>query len=227
MTEMSTDDIRDTIRRHFDKRAPTFDAGSSHDFKSPAMRVAWYDKVRAWTGRAPIDVLDCGCATGFFALIAAELGHRARGLDLSPGMVAEARRKAAANGVTAVFLQGDATEPPIDGKSVDLILERHLLWTLQDPATAVSRWRKLLRPGGRLISVGMDWRTLVKTTTGDDYAPFRRRLPLYGGRSADDIVRLYEAAGYADLNVEWLRDDVYWHDGIDVERYAIHARNPV
>ncbi len=223
---MTTDEILEKIRRHFDGRAATFDAGSSHDFKSPAMRAAWYERVKAWAGPGPLDVLDCGCATGFFALIAADFGHRARGLDLSPGMVAEARRKAAAVASPAAFLEGDVAAPPIEDRGVDLILERHLLWTLLDPAATVSGWKRLLRPGARVVSVGMDWRGLSSTTTGGDFAPFLHRLPFYGGRPALDIVALFEEAGYRDVTVEPLEDQVYWHDGVDAERYAVHARNP-
>jgi len=218
--------LHEAIRQHFTKRAPIFDSEANHDFKSPEMKIAWYDRVRAWLGPEPLDVLDCGCATGFFALIAAELGHRAQGVDLTPAMVAEARRKAEVSGVEALFHVADATNPPVADASIDVILERYLFWTLPDPKAAVRNWRRVLKPGGRLVTVGLDWRSLVTTTTGGDYAPLRPMLPFYGGRPAEDFIALLTDAGYVDLVVEPMMEDVYWHDGRNWDRWAVHATSP-
>jgi 2-polyprenyl-3-methyl-5-hydroxy-6-metoxy-1,4-benzoquinol methylase len=54
-------------------------------------------------------VLDVGCGTGEHALVAAEEGSGATGIDGSPAAIALARRKAEERGVEAWFLVWDAT----------------------------------------------------------------------------------------------------------------------
>jgi 2-polyprenyl-3-methyl-5-hydroxy-6-metoxy-1,4-benzoquinol methylase len=49
------------------------------------------------------------------------------------------------------FRRGDAEAPPAEGAPYDVILERHVIWTLPQPREAVQAWRALLKPGGLLI----------------------------------------------------------------------------
>ena len=101
-----------------------------------------------------------GAGTGFLALLLAELGHRVTGVDLAPGMLALARAKAArlpAGAVRPVFAPGDAVDPPLPAGSVDAVISRHLLWTLTEPQRAFANWRRLLRPGGRVVAIDGLW----------------------------------------------------------------------
>jgi len=222
---MTMEEINAVVSRHFSSRATRFDSEPTHDLKSPAQRDAWFGRVAAWVGSSeggkPQRVLDAGCATGFFSLIAAELGHDACGVDISPAMVAEAVRKAAASGLQPSFQVGDAAASELAERSFDVVLERHLLWTLPSPQRAVRHWLHLLRPSGRLVSVGVDWRRETGSATQGDYAPLMPLLPFYGGRPAQDIVDLLTEAGYVDVSVESLHDDVYWLDGRDRDRFAV------
>ena len=52
--------------------------------------AAWIRAIERLLPPPPADVLDVGTGTGFVALIASQLGHRAIGLDLSSSMLAEA-----------------------------------------------------------------------------------------------------------------------------------------
>src|SRR5688572_13640084 len=52
-------------------------------------------------------MLDLACGTGTLALMQAEAGWEVIGLDASPAMLAEARRKQAAAGVDVTFVAGD------------------------------------------------------------------------------------------------------------------------
>jgi ubiquinone/menaquinone biosynthesis C-methylase UbiE len=220
-------DLADALREHWNARAAGFDAGVTHDLQSPAQERAWREAVARWTGPAPVDVLDVGCATGFFALLTASAGHRAHGVDLSPAMVEEARRKAAATGSTATFALGDATAlDDVPDASVDVVLERHLMWTVPDPGAAVAEWVRVLRPGGLLVTVGVDWRDETRSPTHGAYAALRGDLPFYGGRPADDVVALHEAAGLREVRVESLHHDDYWLDGRGRDRYAVLGRRP-
>ncbi|MET9600636.1 class I SAM-dependent methyltransferase [Streptomyces sp. NPDC006459] len=75
-----------------------------------------------------VGLLDVGGGTG--------AGHRVIGVDLAPRMVERARAKLAAAGLAGRFLVGDAAAPPTGSDRYDVVLCRHLLWTLPDPAAA-------------------------------------------------------------------------------------------
>lgn len=62
--------------------------------------------MRSWMPASPVDVLDLGCGTGSLSLVLAEQGHRPSGVDLSPLMVEQARRKLSAAGFDAVMMLG-------------------------------------------------------------------------------------------------------------------------
>src|SRR5207237_10912279 len=97
-----------------------------------------------------LDALDVGCGTGFLSLELAGRGHRVTGIDFAPQMLAEARKKATAQRLAVRFEEGDAEQLPFAAGSFDLVMTRHVLWTLPHPEPAVDEWIRVLRPGGRL-----------------------------------------------------------------------------
>ena len=56
-------------------------------------------------------ILDMGCGTGRHAVELAERGFRVTGVDISEGMLAEARKKAEAAGVEVSWVHADASAP--------------------------------------------------------------------------------------------------------------------
>ena len=56
---------------------------------------------------------------------------------------------------------GDAADPPFGPSSADVVLCRHVLWSLDDRDAVVARWIRLLRPGGRLVLIEGSWATGV------------------------------------------------------------------
>lgn len=147
-------------------------------------------------------MLDVGCGTGSLSLLLAEHGHRVTGVDLSPNMVERARRKLAGYGVTVLL--GDASDPPVSGQRFDVVLCRHLLWTLPSPAAALRRWLGVLRPGGHLVLVEGRW--------GEP--------PV--GISADALAAAVQPM-VARVHVELLTDSLLWGKEIDDERYVVLA----
>ena len=55
--------------------------------------------------------------------------------------------------LAVTFRVGDASDPELVQGSYDVVLSRHVLWALPDPAAGLARWIRLLAPGGRLIAV--------------------------------------------------------------------------
>lgn len=105
-------------------------------------------------------VLDVGCGTGTLLIEAAKRvgpSGSAHGLDRSPEMLAHARRKAAKQSVTAIFVEGSADDLPFPDASFDVVLCTLMLHHLPAPmqATALVEMRRVLRPGGRIVIVDL------------------------------------------------------------------------
>src|SRR4029079_2885786 len=115
--------------------------------------------------------------------LALDAGHRVVGVDLTPGMVAQAATKCP----EGRLLVGDASGPPVGDERFDVVLERHVVWTLPEPHAALARWVGLTRPGGRLVLVeGRWWPASGGAVTR--YAQGTEAMPWQGGVRAEDLV---------------------------------------
>lgn len=184
----------------WDAEAESFDDEPDHGLRDPVVRDAWRALLRSALPGAPARVADLGCGTGTLSLLLAEEGYAVDGVDFSPEMVRRARAKAVDTaGLT--FAVADAARPPLADASYDVVLCRHVLWALPDPAAALARWRELLTPGGRILLVEGSW------STG-------------AGLTADETVALVEGSGLRAGLVR-LPEAVYWGREITDERYLV------
>jgi SAM-dependent methyltransferase len=96
-------------------------------------------------------LLDVGCGPGDFLARLANSGHRGRlvGVDLSPGMVLQARTRAP----QVQFFTADAAGVPLPPAAFDVVTARHMLYHVPDIAAALRECHRLLRPGGRLLAL--------------------------------------------------------------------------
>lgn len=189
----------------WDAAAADFDDEPDHGLRDPEVRQAWASRLRSWLPERACDVLDLGCGTGSLSLIAAEQGHRVTGVDRSPAMVDLARAKLA--GRDAAFLVGDAAAPPVGEERFDVVLVRHVLWTLPYPGRVLRHWRGLLRPGGRFVLVEGVWGATVPSV----------------GIAADRLTALLAPLA-GDIRVERLSGDArLWGRAVGDERYAAVA----
>lgn len=95
--------------------------------------------------------LDVGCGTGEHALLFADRGLEAWGIDSAARAIDVARRKAHARSLRAQFLVGDALDLGALGRTFDTIVDVGLFHVFDDEARAryVASLRDALRPGGR------------------------------------------------------------------------------
>jgi SAM-dependent methyltransferase len=209
----SLDVVKQNVAAHWGRRAAHFDADFGHSIRTPQERAAW-DRVFALAlgGRAGLDALDVGCGTGFLSLELAARGHRVTGIDFAPAMLALAKDKAASAGVAIRFEEADAENLPFDRASFDLVITRHVLWTLPHPEAAISEWMRVLRPGGRLAVI--DGHSLVapgeeqaaSARRSPEYAPIGDQLPFLMGKPLEDIEALFRAKGLVAVGSDPLAD---------------------
>ncbi len=210
------------MRQHWGQRAATFDDAPNHGLHSDEQTSGWLERLRAWSELGMLEVLDVGCGTGFLALLLAQLGHTVTGVDIASAMLDRAREKASAQGLTVEFRLSDGDQLPFPDASFDLVVERHVIWTMPEPARALEDWLRVLRAGAHLVLVEGDWRS----TGHPDYASIRDALPLYGGRPSGELKVVVEKAGFVNVSVEPLDDAVLWGSTPERERYALHAWKP-
>ncbi|MEV4639964.1 methyltransferase domain-containing protein [Actinoplanes sp. NPDC049548] len=133
--------------RAFDEAAATYDAVGV-DFFTPMGA----ELVRRAAIRPGEHVLDVGCGRGAVLVPAARAAGpqgRVTGIDLSPAMVGlTSRSTAGLPGVTVAL--GDAQDPSFPPASFDVVTAGLVLFFLPDPLAALSAYRRLLKPGGRL-----------------------------------------------------------------------------
>lgn len=195
---------RDTA--YWDEMASTYDEGPDHGLRDPVMRQAWRSLLHAQLPPAPAEVVDLGCGTGTLSVLLAEDGYVVRGIDSAANMVAMAQRKVVDTGLPprrATFARGDAAHPPCAPASCDVVLVRHVLWAMPDPAEAVSRWASLVRPGGRMVLIEGTWHT-------------------GGGIAAAECERLLSLHTPSVL-VQRLDDPALWGEPLRDERYLATA----
>jgi SAM-dependent methyltransferase len=220
------DDPHDALRAFWDRDAESYDRSPAHAASDPVEAPMWRAALVRYLPPPPARVLDVGAGTGAMSLLAADLGHRVTALDLSPGMLAAARRKADAMGIELETVIGPATEPPAG--PFDAVIERHLVWTLPDPVAALRAWHAVA-PSGRLaLFEGIfDRASLAHRARGALAHAVRRALkvshdhhgrysaellaalPLAGAASPLRFVEAAREAGWRSIRLERLRD-VEW-----------------
>jgi SAM-dependent methyltransferase len=206
------------IAAYWDDAAATFDDEPDHGLRADRTRAAWARLLRSVMPPGPVDILDLGCGTGSLSLLLAEAGHRVTGVDVAPRMVERARAKFRGAGVRGRFLTGDASTPPIGDQRFGVLLSRHLVWTLPEPAAALRAWVTRLAPGGRLILIEGRW-----GKSASPYGSDAGSLPWSGGVSADELASV--VSPLADrLHIKALDDDpLLWGGPVRDERYVLVA----
>jgi ubiquinone/menaquinone biosynthesis C-methylase UbiE len=142
------------VLRVAEKTAPGYDR-----------QIAFFEKIqfgggREWLGgRAHGRVLEVGIGTG------RNLAHyppdaTITGVELSPAMLAIARKRAADLGRDVDLHQGDAQQLSFDDNSFDTVVCALSLCTIPNPQAAIGEMKRVMVPGGRLLlldHIGSTW----------------------------------------------------------------------
>jgi SAM-dependent methyltransferase len=143
-------------------------------------------------------VLDFGCGSGFHSLLMAEALPQGRvvALDVSPEMLEQLRRNAAARGLAERIevLQADGLKLPLQDASMDRALSAAVWHHLDDPEQAARELARVLRPGGRAVVSDLLIEPSTKAVAGLD-----GHDRAFG---VGDMRRILGDAGFVDVTVE-------------------------
>ncbi|MGI5487919.1 methyltransferase domain-containing protein [Microtetraspora malaysiensis] len=108
-------------------------------------------------------VLDIGCGPGTdLAAMAAAVAPDGSviGVDRDPAMIVEAQARVAEHPLVDVR-SGDVHALPLEDGSVDRARTDRVLQHVADPARVLSEFRRVARPGGRIVMAEPDWDGLL------------------------------------------------------------------
>ncbi|TBL75033.1 class I SAM-dependent methyltransferase [Paenibacillus thalictri] len=206
--EMGIGAVKERIAGDWDWRSREYTSRSDMYLQTEEQQRLWSETLASLleplNPQASLGVLDVGTGPGFLALQFAGLGHQVTGVDLSENMLAIAAEKAAAKGLACTLMQGDAEALPFADASFDVVVNRHLLWTLPNPGRAMREWVRVLKPGGRLLVMDGDWtkhnmtgKQKLKLAIGNTLTFLSKgNIPwIKKGRGYDDLAHLLPFSG--------------------------------
>ncbi len=121
-------------------------------------KEAWKQQLgRHFLKGVSLDILDAGTGPGFFACILAEEGHNVTAIDKSEGMLACAEANAKQLGVEPRFMKMDVNNLDFEDDSFDVIVSRNVTWTLEYPEEVYTQFKRVLKPGGKLLIYDANW----------------------------------------------------------------------
>jgi SAM-dependent methyltransferase len=103
-------------------------------------------------GSANGRVLDLGCGSGLHFETLRSLGWVVTGIDASADQLRIARER---GGDEVELVQGDASDLPFDDGSFDAVASIFIHTDVDDYAAVLAQAARVLRPGGRLVHVGL------------------------------------------------------------------------
>lgn len=229
VTDRQNYNLRDEIKAYWSERAATFDLSPGHEIFSEEERAAWHALFLRHLGPgADRAALDLASGTGVISHLLDELGFKVQGLDWAEPMLERAREKARKRGRSIRFALGDAENTMESDGHYDVIVNRHLVWTLVDPAAAFAEWLRVMKPGGTLLIVDGDFVNTTalerlfsklsawgqrlglfraETSTGSPqmmatHRSILSRVHFSEGARAEAVVELLQKAGFVDITVD-------------------------
>ena len=148
-------------------------------------------------------VLDLGSGAGNDVFIAASIvgpSGLVIGVDMTPEMIARARRNAASLGTANVdFRLGEIEHLPVDRESVDVILSNCVLNLVPDKRAAFSEMYRVTKPGGHFCASDI-------VLDGEIPPAMREAALLYAGCVAGAVqraeyLRIIEESGFTGIEV--------------------------
>lgn len=160
-------------------------------------------------------VLDAGCGSGRLTLALGQAGAEVTGIDTNAAQLAKARRRAGDAAAELMLYEADFNRAlPFADASFDAVTSRLALMTADDPVSTLRELRRVLGPGGRLVTVlwaspaENPWfavpREAIAAVLGEERARFARAF----GRLGDpgEAAAVHRHAGLVDIEATRLHE---------------------
>ncbi len=182
---------------------------------------------------APADILDLGCSVGHQTLPWARTYPQAKvtGIDVAAPCLRYAHGRAQSQGVTADFVQADATRLPFPDASFDLVFSSMFLHELplKDIDAVFAEARRLLRPGGLMLHYELPPNSQLSAYDGFylDWDCWYNNEPFYKTYRDQEPAALCAKAGFpADGFFQTVVPSLGWY-GDDAVRAALAGETTV
>jgi SAM-dependent methyltransferase len=135
-------------RADYDQIAPTFDKRYERNEYAGVESA-----LRDFIGDEPgLRILETGCGTGHWLDVLRKSENSLMGLDYSAGMLAWARSSLP----DVALIRGTAVYLPLPNASLDRVFCINALHHFPDKPAFLAEVKRILRPAGRLMTVGLD-----------------------------------------------------------------------
>jgi len=164
------------------------------------------DELRLQPG---MNVLDIGCGQGSDAFdLAARVGATGHvtGVDFSESLLAEANRRAVGKNLSISFEVGDAQALRFADGSFDAVRTERMLMHVPDAQKALSEMARVLRRGGRMAVLDMDWESQF---CDSPYKETTRKIALSlcdsfrNGWIGRRLPRIFREVGMTEIGVDY------------------------
>lgn len=148
-------------------------------------------------------VLEIGCGNGNLLARLAGFGWQVQGIEPDP----KAAKIARGRGLPVIT--GELTDQSFESEAFDAIAMSHVIEHVGDPAALLSRCRKLLKPGGRLVMLTPNLNALGHRWFGRDWLHLDppRHLNLF---TPESIAIACQQAGFLSTACESTVRDANW-----------------
>ena len=190
--------------------------------------------------RDGMDILEVGCAGGLLCHLLQEKLPNAKitGIDFDTGHIDYAKKKTEELGLRCNFIAGDAVQLPFEDNSFDACYS-HTVINFCDPEKFVSEQHRVLKPGGRIIIMGVyergskpeEW---IPTDDCEEKALFDKIWEAASHNPNSNIKRYedrkekffsyLEAQGFHNISIDAMASVVYAPDCDNIDDEAAGAK---
>ena len=128
--------LEERVTRYWSGRALDFAKVRQNEMEHE-VSGRWLQEITAKLPKKPgAKILDVGTGAGYFAIMLAARGYELTGIDLTPEMIAQAKKLAEQKNVSVDFQVMDAQNLTFPDETFDAVIARNLTWTLPEPVRA-------------------------------------------------------------------------------------------
>jgi ubiquinone/menaquinone biosynthesis C-methylase UbiE len=153
-------------------------------------------------------VLDVACGPGLITCVAASVARHVTGIDITPAMIDEARKRQQSLGLTNMSWRiGDVLPLPYPGSSFSAVVTRYSFHHFLEPEAVLAEMVRVCQPGGRVTVVDVFTSTPEQSEAYDRMErlrdPSHTRALLLA-----ELTGMFHDAGLTAMNTAFYKLDV-------------------